>query len=215
MDQTALVDDDPPVVRVREFVKRYRKLTAADGVSLDIRRGEIYGLIGPDGAGKSSLMKAIAGVLSFEGGSIEVFGQTIDSEAAAEKVKGRLGFMPQGLGLNLYPELSVEENIDFFAELREVTPVLLAERKRKLLAMTRLDRFLDRPMKQLSGGMKQKLGLICTLIHEPDLIILDEPTTGVDPVSRRDFWTILTQLLRERGVTALVSTAYMDEAERF
>jgi len=98
VDQTALVDDDPPVVRVREFVKRYRKLTAADGVSLDIRRGEIYGLIGPDGAGKSSLMKAIAGVLSFEGGSIEVFGQTIDSEAAAEKVKGRLGFMPQGLG---------------------------------------------------------------------------------------------------------------------
>ena len=215
MDQTALVDDDPPVVRVREFVKRYRKLTAADGVSLDIRRGEIYGLIGPDGAGKSSLMKAIAGVLSFEGGSIEVFGQTIDSEAAAEKVKGRLGFMPQGLGLNLYPELSVEENIDFFAELREVTPVLLAERKRKLLVMTRLVRFLDRPMKQLSGGMKQKLGLVCTLIHEPDLIILDEPTTGVDPVSRRDFWTILTQLLRERGVTALVSTAYMDEAERF
>ncbi|MGB5229901.1 MAG: ATP-binding cassette domain-containing protein [Desulfoprunum sp.] len=215
MDQTALVDDDPPVVRVREFVKRYSKLTAADGVSLDIRRGEIYGLIGPDGAGKSSLMKAIAGVLSFEGGSVEVFGQTIDSEAAAEKVKGRLGFMPQGLGLNLYPELSVEENIDFFAELREVTPVLLAERKRKLLAMTRLDRFLDRPMKQLSGGMKQKLGLVCTLIHEPDLIILDEPTTGVDPVSRRDFWTILTQLLRERSVTALVSTAYMDEAERF
>jgi ABC-2 type transport system ATP-binding protein len=215
VDQTALVDDDPPVVRVREFVKRYRKLTAADGVSLDIRRGEIYGLIGPDGAGKSSLMKAIAGVLSFEGGSIEVFGQTIDSEAAAEKVKGRLGFMPQGLGLNLYPELSVEENIDFFAELREVTPVLLAERKRKLLVMTRLVRFLDRPMKQLSGGMKQKLGLVCTLIHEPDLIILDEPTTGVDPVSRRDFWTILTQLLRERGVTALVSTAYMDEAERF
>ena len=215
MGETTVVNDDAPVVRVQDFVKCYRKLTAVAGVSLDIRRGEIYGLIGPDGAGKSSLMKAVAGVLAFEGGHVKVFGQTIDSEAAAERVKGRLGFMPQGLGLNLYPELSVEENIDFFAELREVSKTELIERKRKLLAMTRLFKFRDRPMKQLSGGMKQKLGLVCTLIHEPDLIILDEPTTGVDPVSRRDFWAILTQLLRERGVTALVSTVYLDEAERF
>jgi ABC-2 type transport system ATP-binding protein len=215
MGQAAVVTDDAPVVRVQDFVKRYRKRTAVEGVSLAIRRGEIYGLIGPDGAGKSSLMKAIAGVLAFEGGRVEVFGQVIDSEAAAEKVKGRLGFMPQGLGLNLYPELSVEENIDFFAELREVPKAELQARKLRLLAMTRLDKFRDRPMKQLSGGMKQKLGLVCTLIHEPELIILDEPTTGVDPVSRRDFWAILTQLLRERGVTALVSTAYLDEAERF
>ena len=215
MGQAALVNDAAPVARVQDFVKRYRKLTAVERVDLTIRRGEIYGLIGPDGAGKSSLMKAVAGVLAFEGGRVEVFGQTIDSEAAAERVKGRLGFMPQGLGLNLYPELSVEENIDFFAELREVPKSALLERKRKLLAMTRLDPFRARPMKQLSGGMKQKLGLVCTLIHEPELIILDEPTTGVDPVSRRDFWAILTQLLRERGVTALVSTAYLDEAERF
>jgi ABC-2 type transport system ATP-binding protein len=215
MGQAAVVTDDAPVVRVQDFVKRYRKRTAVEGVSLAIRRGEIYGLIGPDGAGKSSLMKAIAGVLAFEGGRVEVFGQVIDSEAAAENVKGRLGFMPQGLGLNLYPELSVEENIDFFAELREVPKAELQARKLRLLAMTRLDKFRDRPMKQLSGGMKQKLGLVCTLIHEPELIILDEPTTGVDPVSRRDFWAILTQLLRERGVTALVSTAYLDEAERF
>ena len=215
MGQAAMVDKDAPVVRVQDFVKRYRKQTAVDGVSITIRRGEIYGLIGPDGAGKSSLMKAIAGVLSFEGGSIEVFGQIVDSEASAERIKGRLGFMPQGLGLNLYPELSVEENIDFFAELREVPPAELVQRKQRLLDMTRLDKFRNRPMKQLSGGMKQKLGLVCTLIHEPDLIILDEPTTGVDPVSRRDFWAILAQLLRERGVTALVSTAYMDEAERF
>ncbi|HMM45720.1 MAG TPA: ATP-binding cassette domain-containing protein [Candidatus Macondimonas sp.] len=215
MGEAPLVSDDAPVVRVQEFVKRYRKLTAVDGVSLTIRRGEIYGLIGPDGAGKSSLMKAVAGVLAFEGGRVEVFGQTIDSEAAAERVKGRIGFMPQGLGLNLYPELSVEENIDFFAELREVPKSARAARKDKLLAMTRLDKFRARPMKQLSGGMKQKLGLVCTLIHEPELIILDEPTTGVDPVSRREFWAILTQLLRERGVTALVSTAYLDEAERF
>lgn len=215
MGQAAMVGTDAPVVRVQDFVKRYRKQTAVDGASLSIERGDIYGLIGPDGAGKSSLMKAIAGVLSFEGGTLQVFGEKIDSEIAAERVKGRLGFMPQGLGLNLYPELSIEENIDFFAELRDVPPAELARRKHKLLAMTRLDNFRDRPMKQLSGGMKQKLGLVCTLIHEPELIILDEPTTGVDPVSRRDFWMILTQLLRERGVTALVSTAYMDEAARF
>ncbi len=215
MGETALVSaKGAEVVRVRTLVKRYRKHAAAEDVSLAIRRGEIYGLISPDGAGKSSVMKAIAGVLSFEGGSVEILGQVIDSEAAAERVKARIGFMPQGLGLNLYPELSVEENIDFFAELREVPPGQLTERKRKLLAMTRLDRFRGRPMKHLSGGMKQKLGLVCTLIHEPELIILDEPTTGVDPVSRRDFWAILAQLLREKGVTALVSTAYMDEAER-
>jgi ABC-2 type transport system ATP-binding protein len=165
MGQAAMVDKDALVVRVQDFVKRYRKQTAVDGVSITIRRGDIYGLIGPDGAGKSSLMKAIAGVLSFEGGNIEVFGQIIDSEASAERIKGRLGFMPQGLGLNLYPELSVEENIDFFAELREVPPAELVQRKKRLLDMTRLDKFRNRPMKQLSGGMKQKLGLVCTLIH--------------------------------------------------
>ncbi|HEW97852.1 MAG TPA: ABC transporter ATP-binding protein, partial [Beggiatoa sp.] len=185
------------------------------GVSFAIKKGEIYGLIGPDGAGKSSLMKAISGILTYDSGSIEVFGTMISSEASAETVKGRIGFMPQGLGQNLYGELSVEENIDFFAQLREVSREQLISRKRKLLAMTRLDKFTDRPMKLLSGGMKQKLGLVCTLIHEPELIILDEPTTGVDPVSRRDFWAILTELLREQNISALVSTAYMDEATRF
>ena len=147
--------------------------------------------------------------------SLEVLGVNVDSEASAEKIKGRLGFMPQGLGLNLYGDLSVEENIDFFAQLRQVSREQLAERKEKLLTMTRLDKFRDRPMKNLSGGMKQKLGLVCTLIHQPELVILDEPTTGVDPVSRRDFWSILAELLREHGITALVSTAYMDEAARF
>jgi ABC-2 type transport system ATP-binding protein len=188
---------------------------AVQGIDLSVRQGEIYGLIGPDGAGKSSLMKVIAGVLSYEAGAVEVFGVKVDSEPAAEKIKHRLGFLPQGLGLNLYPELSVEENVDFFARLRLVLERDLADRKARLLAMTRLDRFRDRPMKHLSGGMKQKLGLICTLIHEPELAILDEPTTGVDPVSRRDFWAILTELVQERGMTALVSTAYMDEASRF
>ncbi|HET6674725.1 MAG TPA: ATP-binding cassette domain-containing protein [Nitrospiraceae bacterium] len=206
--------DAAPIVRVTGFVKRYKKQPAVDGVDLVIRRGEIYGLIGPDGAGKSSLMKAIAGVLSYEGGAIEVFGTVVDSERAAERTKHRIGFLPQGLGLNLYPDLSVEENIDFFARLRLVPEKELAERKARLLTMTRLDKFRDRAMKNLSGGMKQKLGLICTLIHEPELAILDEPTTGVDPVSRRDFWAILAELLQEKGMTALVSTAYMDEATR-
>jgi ABC-2 type transport system ATP-binding protein len=209
----ALVSE--PIVKVQGFSKSYRKKLAVDGVDLAINKGEIYGLIGPDGAGKSTLMKAIAGVLTYDGGQVEVFGEIIDSEAAAEKIKGRIGFMPQGLGQNLYAELSVEENIDFFAQLREVSREQLISRKRKLLAMTRLDKFTNRPMKLLSGGMKQKLGLVCTLIHEPELIILDEPTTGVDPVSRRDFWAILTALLREQNIAALVSTAYMDEATRF
>lgn len=204
-----------PVVRVKGFSKRYRKQLAVEGVDLAIEKGEIYGLIGPDGAGKSTLMKAISGMLTYDGGQLEVFGEQIDSEAAAEKVKGRIGFMPQGLGLNLYGDLSIEENIDFFAKLRDVPAEALIERKKRLLAMTRLEAFIKRPMKQLSGGMKQKLGLVCTLIHEPSLIILDEPTTGVDPVSRRDFWAILATLLREKGITALISTSYMDEASRF
>ncbi|HEU4503929.1 MAG TPA: ATP-binding cassette domain-containing protein [Nitrospira sp.] len=204
-----------PVVKVEQFVKRYKKHVAVQDVKLTVKKGEIYGLIGPDGAGKSSLMKAVAGVLAYEGGVVEVLGIPVDSEATAERVKARIGFLPQGLGLNLYPELSVEENIDFFAQLRLVPEDQLAERKARLLGMTRLDKFRDRAMKHLSGGMKQKLGLICTLIHEPEFAILDEPTTGVDPVSRRDFWAILTELIHTKGMTALVSTAYMDEAVRF
>ena len=203
------------VVAVKGLVKRYGKTVACDGIDLQIQRGEIFGLIGPDGAGKSSLMKSVAGVLSFEGGTVDVFGQRVDSERHAEKVKGRIGLMPQGLGQNLYGELSVEENIDFFARLRLVPKAQLTARKEQLLGVTRLAAFRDRPMKNLSGGMKQKLGLVCTLIHAPELVILDEPTTGVDPVSRRDFWAILADLLHEQGVTALVSTAYMDEASRF
>jgi ABC-2 type transport system ATP-binding protein len=204
-----------PLIRVRGFGKRYRGRPAVQDVDLTVRRGEIYGLIGPDGAGKSSLMKALAGVLTFEAGHVEVFGIPLTSDRAAEAIKDRTGFMPQGLGLNLYPELSVEENLDFFARLRLVPDAELTDRKERLLDMTRLGRFRDRAMKHLSGGMKQKLGLICTLIHTPELVILDEPTTGVDPVSRRDFWAILAELLQEQGITALVSTAYMDEASRF
>ncbi|MDX1251129.1 MAG: ABC transporter ATP-binding protein [Gammaproteobacteria bacterium] len=217
MGEAALVAREmaAPLVRVSGFSKRYRGRVAAEAIDLELRAGEVFGLVGPDGAGKSSLMKAVAGVLAFDAGRIDVFGVALDSEAACERVKGRIGFMPQGLGLNLYPELSIEENIDFFARLRLVPEAELAARKRRLLAMTRLDKFRERPMKQLSGGMKQKLGLVCTLIHEPELLILDEPTTGVDPVSRRDFWAILSELVAEKGITALVSTAYMDEVSRF
>ena len=203
------------VVRAEGFYKRYKKWVAVENLDLTIQRGEIYGLIGPDGAGKSSIMKAVAGVLTFEQGELQVFNEKLDSETAAERIKARIGFMPQGLGSNLYAELSVEENIDFFAQLRLVPADVLAERKQKLLEMTRLHKFRDRPMKHLSGGMKQKLGLVCTLIHQPELLILDEPTTGVDPVSRRDFWSILSELLQTQGMTALISTAYMDEATRF
>jgi len=203
------------VIHVDSFTKRYGRRLAADGLALEVQQGEIHGLVGADGAGKSSLMKAIAGVLSFDAGTVEVFGIRVDSERAAERVKQRIGFLPQGLGLNLYPDLSIDENVDFFGRLRGVPDAELAERKRLLLEMTRLDTFRLRPMRQLSGGMKQKLGLVCTLIHEPELVILDEPTTGVDPVSRRDFWSILGKLLEEKGITALVSTAYLDEADRF
>ncbi len=203
------------IVQVENFGKKYKRLSVIDNVSLSVGKGEIHGLIGPDGSGKSSLLKAIAGVLDFDQGVIRVFGINVNSEKAAEKIKGRIGFMPQGLGQNLYAELSVEENIDFFAQLRRVPQKVLETRKARLLEMTRLEQFKGRSMKHLSGGMKQKLGLVCSLIHHPELVILDEPTTGVDPVSRRDFWVILSQLLEEFGITAVVSTAYMDEASRF
>ncbi|HJV86231.1 MAG TPA: ATP-binding cassette domain-containing protein [Noviherbaspirillum sp.] len=213
MGPSPLVASD--VIRVEGFTKKYGTTHAAGDVNLHVRRGELFGLIGSDGAGKSSLLKSIAGVQTFDAGTVNVLGVSLDSDAACERIKDRIGLMPQGLGQNLYGELSVEENVDFFARLRLVDERTLAERKEKLLAMTRLTRFKDRPMKNLSGGMKQKLGLVCTLMHEPELIILDEPTTGVDPVSRRDFWTILAHLVQERGITALISTAYMDEASRF
>jgi ABC-2 type transport system ATP-binding protein len=211
----ALVAMSDTIIRASGFGKRYAGHQAVSGLDLAVQRGELYGLIGPDGAGKSSLMKAVAGVLSYEQGQLEVFGQLLDSERSAEVIKGRIGLMPQGLGQNLYGDLSVEENVDFFARLRLVPHAEAAARKEQLLAMTRLAAFRQRPMKQLSGGMKQKLGLVCTLIHAPQLIILDEPTTGVDPVSRRDFWSILAELIASQGLTALVSTAYMDEASRF
>ncbi len=222
MDAAALVDQIPVsplaqgetqnVVEVRGVNKNYKRTVALRDIELDVREGEVFGLIGPDGSGKSSLIRAIAGVQQYDAGVITILGNRIDSERSAERIKSRVGLMPQGLGNNLYPQLSIDENIDYFAGLRLVPKDTLRKRKEQLLAMTRLTEFRDRPMNQLSGGMKQKLGLVCTLIHQPELVLLDEPTTGVDPVSRRDFWSILTDLVHQSGVTAIISTAYMDEA---
>ena len=205
---------DRNVIRVDALHKRYSrgKVHAVRGVSFDVHRGRVLGLIGPDGAGKTSIIQILAGVLSADGGSASVAG--IDVRRRPERVKPLIGYMPQGLGLNLYDSLSVAENIEFFRALRQVPDAAYRENRARLLAMTRLEPFLDRPAGKLSGGMRQKLALICTLIHLPDILLLDEPTTGVDPLSRRDFWTIIHDLVTRRGVTVLLSTAYMDEAER-
>jgi ABC-2 type transport system ATP-binding protein len=202
------------VIRVANLHKRYSrgKIHAVRGVSFDVHRGRVLGLIGPDGAGKTSIIQILAGVLSADGGAANIDG--IDVCRQPERVKPLIGYMPQGLGLNLYDTLSVAENIEFFRALRQVPQAEFRENRARLLAMTRLEPFLDRPAGKLSGGMRQKLALICTLIHLPDILLLDEPTTGVDPLSRRDFWTIIHDLVTRRGVTVLLSTAYMDEAER-
>jgi len=205
---------DRNVIRVAGLHKRYArgKVHAVRGVSFDVHRGRVLGLIGPDGAGKTSIIQILAGVLSADDGSASIGG--IDVRRQPERVKPLIGYMPQGLGLNLYDTLSVAENIEFFRALRQVPESEYRENRARLLAMTRLAPFLDRPAGKLSGGMRQKLALICTLIHLPDILLLDEPTTGVDPLSRRDFWTIIHDLVTRRSVTVLLSTAYMDEAER-
>ncbi len=212
--QPAAPPADRYVIRVAGLHKRYSrgKVHAVRGVSFDVHRGRVLGLIGPDGAGKTSIIQILAGVLSADDGRASVAG--IDVRRQPERVKPLIGYMPQGLGLNLYDSLSVAENIEFFRALRQVPDVEYRENRARLLAMTRLAPFLDRPAGKLSGGMRQKLALICTLIHLPDILLLDEPTTGVDPLSRRDFWTIIHDLVTRRGVTVLLSTAYMDEAER-
>lgn len=204
--------NDRIVIRVEALQRRYRRVQAVKGVSFEVRKGRVFGLIGPDGAGKTSVLQILAGVLSASAGKAEVAG--IDVLRRPEAVKPLIGYMPQGLGLNLYDTLTVAENIEFFRDLRQVPEHAYRENRERLLAMTRLAPFLDRPAGKLSGGMRQKLALICTLIHLPDILLLDEPTTGVDPLSRRDFWTIIHDLVATREVTVLLTTAYMDEAER-
>lgn len=202
------------VIRVDQLRKRYGRhgVMAVDGVSFEIERGGVFGLIGPDGSGKTSTMQVLAGVLTATGGAASIEG--IDTIRDCERVKALIGYMPQGLGTNLYDRLSVAENISFFRDLRGLPTPVYRNHRERLLEMTRLAPFLDRPAGTLSGGMRQKLALICALLHLPDVLLLDEPTTGVDPLSRRDFWTIIHDLVTTRNVTVLLTTSYMDEAER-
>lgn len=203
---------DESIIKVENLYKNYKKIRAIENVTFSVKKGEVFGLIGPDGAGKTSVIQILAGVLKADRGS--VFINEIDVTKYPEKVKSIIGYMPQGLGLNLYDSLSIEENIDFFKGLRLIPNEIFEKNKKTLLEITRLTPFLKRQARALSGGMRQKLALVCTLLHLPDVILLDEPTTGVDPLSRQDFWNIIHGLVRQRGVTVLLTTSYMDEAER-
>ena len=201
-------------LEVSNLSVHYKKLTATHSVSLSANNGEIIGFIGADGAGKSSLMHAIAGVIHFEG-SVSYKGYTYHSPQECEKIKPEISLMPQGIGLVLYDTLSVEEHLEFFADIRDIKQdeKFLAY-KEKLLHMSGLSEFTKRLAGNLSGGMMQKLSLICALLHRPKLLILDEPTTGVDPLSRLELWDILDAIRKEEGTIALVSTAYMQEAAK-
>ncbi len=191
-------------------------MRALAGVSLELPAGAVCGLIGPDGVGKSTLLGLIAGVRRIQTGLVEVLGQDLRRPAGRGRVVERIAYMPQGLGRNLYPSLSIRENLDFFGRLFGQDRATRAARIAELTQATGLAPFADRPAMNLSGGMKQKLGLCCALIHEPDLLILDEPTTGVDPLSRRRFWELMDRLRQRRpDLSVLVSTAYMEEAARF
>ncbi|HXP74545.1 MAG TPA: ABC transporter ATP-binding protein [Stellaceae bacterium] len=196
-------------IEVAGLTKHFPGIFAVEDVGFAVMQGEIFGLVGPDGAGKTTLMRMLAGVMQPSSGRILV--EDIDVVADPERAKRHLSYMPQRFGL--YEDLTVDENIRFYADLFEIPRRLREERVRPLLAASNMTPFRRRLAGQLSGGMKQKLGLICALVHTPKVLLLDEPTTGVDPVSRRDFWRILYSL-RESGVTILISTAYLDEAER-
>jgi ABC-2 type transport system ATP-binding protein len=198
-----------PAIRTTKLRRTFGALVAVDGLDLEVAEGEIFGLVGPDGAGKTTTMRMLTGILPPTAGRAEVAG--CDVARDSEKLKGHIGYMSQRFGL--YPDLSVAENIAFYADIYGVPRRELAARTERLLGFSNLTPFKHRLAGNLSGGMKQKLGLACALIHTPRVLFLDEPTNGVDPVSRRDFWRILYQLVRD-GVTLFVSTAYLDEAER-
>ena len=206
---------DESVVRAEGLTRRFtgpdgRPQVALDRVSLSVPRGQLTALVGPDGAGKTTLMRMMAGLLAPEEGSLHVLG--LDVTRNAQEVQDRISYMPQRFGL--YEDLSVQENLDLYADLHGVPQAVRRERFARLMAMTDLARFTARPAGKLSGGMKQKLGLACTLVRSPELLLLDEPSVGVDPLSRRDLWEILLQLVRDEQLSVVVSTAYMDEAER-
>jgi len=196
-----------PAIEFANVTKRYGTVEALRGVSFSVSPGEMFGLIGPDGAGKTTAIRALCGLLHVDGGSIRVHGK--DPVKDHRAITGAIGYLSQRF--SLYGDLSIDENIEFFAEIHGVTD--FRARRDRLLDMTQLTPFRSRLADQLSGGMKQKLALACTLVHEPQVILLDEPTTGVDPVSRREFWKLLSQFLAQ-GITIVMSTPYLDEAER-
>ena len=198
-----------PAIQIRYLAKAFGSLRAVDGLTLDVEAGEIFALVGPDGAGKTTTMRLLTAIMDPTSGEAWVAGRHIVKEA--EALKEETGYMSQRFGL--YPDLTVEENIHFYADIYGVAQRARGEKLERLLAFSNLTPFRARLAGHLSGGMKQKLGLACALIHTPQVLFLDEPTNGVDPSSRRDFWRILYQLLREK-VTIFVSTAYLDEAER-
>ena len=203
-------------VSIQNLSHRYGKTLALDGVSLDIPKGATVGLIGPDGVGKSTLLSLMAGVKVIQDGRVEVLGGDMADKDVRRDLSHRIAFMPQGLGRNLYPTLSVYENIDFHARLFGLDGQERTRQIARLMEATRLAPFSGRAAGKLSGGMKQKLSLCCALVHSPDLLILDEPTTGVDPLSRRQFWALVDDLRREHaGMTVIVATAYIEEAQRF
>ncbi len=211
-----MVAQNHPVICLKGITHCYRNRPVVNDLTLDIPAGLMVGLLGPDGVGKSTLMGLISGARRLQLGYLEVLGGDMSSVQHRNRVGPRIAFMPQGLGKNLYAELSVEENLDFFGKLFGQDGAERKTRIDRLTSATGLSTFLSRPAGKLSGGMKQKLGLCCALIHDPDLLILDEPTTGVDPLSRRQFWQLITDIRSERpAMSVLVSTAYMDEAEGF
>ncbi|MCL2430794.1 MAG: ABC transporter ATP-binding protein [Alphaproteobacteria bacterium] len=197
------------IILIDGVVKRFADVTAVDRLSLAVNRAEIFGLVGPDGAGKTATMRMLAGVMRPDAGAIVIDG--INAVTDPEDLKPQVSYMPQRFAL--YEDLTVDENIRFYADLFGVAPAVRRDRAARLLAASGMSAFGRFRAGQLSGGMKQKLGLTCALVHTPKILLLDEPTTGVDPVSRRDFWRILYGL-REEGVTIVISTAYLDEAER-
>jgi ABC-2 type transport system ATP-binding protein len=198
-----------PIIETRGLTRRFGALTAVDHLDLSVARGEIFGLVGPDGAGKTTTLRMLCGLMDPSEGSARVAGHDVARESQA--VKDQIGYMAQRFGL--YGDLTVEENMIFYADLFDITGADREQLSARLLRMTRMEPFRNRQARQLSGGMKQKLALMCTLLHRPQILFLDEPTNGVDPVSRRDFWAILYQLLKD-GITIFMTTAYLDEAER-
>ncbi|MFA6596333.1 MAG: ABC transporter ATP-binding protein [Ignavibacteriaceae bacterium] len=195
------------IISVNNLSKSYADVEAVHDISFSIEQGEMFGLVGPDGAGKTTTIRILCGLLSFKDGSVSLFDKDIHQEKKA--IQNQIGYLSQKF--SLYGDLSVDENIEFFAEIHGVKEY--QARRDELLTFTRLLPFRKRTADNLSGGMKQKLALACSLIHKPKILFLDEPTTGVDPVSRRDFWKILSSLLKE-GITIFMSTPYLDEAER-